>query len=54
MKDIFWKYFTETGNIELYLEYKRHCRENEADKERKSNGFNSENEGADSQDSQQR
>ena len=54
MKDIFWKYFTETGNIEAYLEYKRNCRENETQKERKSNGVSSENKGSDSQDGQQR
>lgn len=54
MKDIFWKCFTETGNIELYLEYKRHCRENDTRKEGKHNGVYSENKGSDSQDGQQR
>ena len=54
MKDIFWKYFTETGNIELYLEYKRQCRENETQKERESHGVYSENKGPDRQDVKQR
>ena len=54
MKDIFWKHFTETGNIEVYLEYKRHCREKETQRERNSNGVNSEDKGSDSQDCQQR
>ncbi len=31
MKDIFWKYFTETGNIELYLEYKKQQRRQETE-----------------------
>ena len=53
MKDIFWKYFTETGNIELYLEYKRRCRERQRDGE-KTNGADSKEKGSDSQNRQQR
>ncbi len=53
MKDLYWKYFTETGNIELYLEYKKRCRENEPRGGEKINGHG-ENKGADSQDGQQR
>ncbi len=25
-KSIMWDMFTETGNIEIYLKYKEHCR----------------------------
>lgn len=53
MKDIFWKYFTETGNIELYLEYKKHCRDRQCTEE-KTHGADNEDKGPDSQDSQQR
>ncbi|MGN1097819.1 MAG: hypothetical protein ACI4SS_02860 [Clostridia bacterium] len=56
MKDIFWQYFTETGDIELYLQYKKHCRERKSDKaEVKPDGFrNDKNEGSDSADGEQR
>lgn len=53
MKDIFWRYFTETGNIELYLEYKRRCREKDSRGGEIKNGH-SENKGPGSQDGQQR
>lgn len=29
MKDLFWDCFTETGNIELYLQYKKYQRRQE-------------------------
>ncbi len=54
MKDVFWKYFTETGNIELYLEYKRRCREKETRGGETEHGQYSENKGPGSQDGQQR
>ncbi len=50
MKDIFWKYFTETGNIELYLEYKKHSRRQESSKNERSD----KDKGADRTHSQQR
>ena len=53
MKDIFWKYFTETGNIELYLEYKRRCRDRQRVEE-KANGADSEDKSSDSENGQQR
>lgn len=50
MKDIFWNYFTETGNIELYLQYKKYQRRQEL----KNIERNDKNKGADSAHSEQR
>lgn len=56
MKDLFWKYFTETGSIELYLQYKKRCVEHEREKEREAEhgGGNNTNKGFDSADGEQR
>ena len=50
MKDLFWTYFTETGNIELYLQYKKHQRQQELKDAKRSDT----NKGLDSADGKQR
>ncbi len=50
MKDLFWKYFTETGNIELYLEYKKQSRKREKERD----GQRIKDQGADSAGGKQR
>lgn len=34
-RSIMWDMFTETGNIEIYLKYKEHCRVKERREEEK-------------------
>lgn len=50
MKDLFWTYFTETGNIEMYLQYKKNQRRQELKNAKRSDS----NKSLDSADSEQR
>lgn len=50
MKDVFWNYFTETGNIELYLQYKKYQRQQEL----KNDERNDKNKSSDCTDGEQR